>query len=223
MGISERREREKAERRRTILKCAKELILSQGVERVSMEDIARRAELSKATVYLYFSSKEILLNEICEDAARVFLEHMRPSPEFAVPTGLEALKYFWRGFVELFGNSDDMVIIFKVRNFQDPGLPNFLLKEQNKSPYVSAIIESMKNLIDSCKAEGVFDPNLDSAMATSLLLSTFSIIVEKASQIPLEHRKFPAIVEEMTKSFQIILRGFAKEGIDRSSLDILSD
>jgi len=59
MGISERREREKTERRKAILDCARSLILSQGVQRVSMEDIARKAELSKATVYLYFSSKEL--------------------------------------------------------------------------------------------------------------------------------------------------------------------
>src|SRR5215510_9379694 len=102
MGISERREREKNERRRTILKCARELILLQGVERVSMEDIAKRAELSKATVYLYFSSKEVLLNEICEEAARIFLEHIRPQNGGEAPaarlTGFQALKYFWHGF-----------------------------------------------------------------------------------------------------------------------------
>ena len=46
MGITERREREKTERRRAILNCARELILLQGVDRVSMDDIARKAELS---------------------------------------------------------------------------------------------------------------------------------------------------------------------------------
>jgi AcrR family transcriptional regulator len=223
MGISERREREKIERRRTILQCARELILLQGVEKVSMEDIAQKAELSKATVYLYFSSKEILFNEICEDAARIFLEHIKPVPEPQQKlTGLEALKYFWRGFVELFGNTDDMVIIFKVRNFLEPGLTNFLLNEHSKSPNVNAIIKEIKNLIDRCKAEGFFDPNLDSAMATGLFLSMFSIIVEKAAGLPLKDRNFPAIIEEMTNSFQIIIRGFAREGIDRSLLDIVN-
>ena len=221
MGISERREREKEERRKTILKCAKELILLDGVENVSMENIAQKAELSKATVYLYFSNKEILLNEICEESARVFLDHIKLSSASQL-TGMQAIKYFWRGFVDLFGNSDDMIIIFKVRNFLGPNLPNFLLKEQSKSPNVDAILEAMKNLIESCKAEGIFDPGLDSAMATQLLLSMFSIMVERAAHIPMENRKFPAVVEEMTNSFQIIIRGFAREGIDRKALDILS-
>jgi len=191
----------------------------QGVQRVSMEDIARKAELSKATVYLYFSSKEILFNEICEEAARVFLEHLGPFLKTGL-TGMAALKCFWRGYVELFGNSDEMIIVFQVHNFMNPGLPFVSLEEQSKSPSVDAILESMKTIIDQCKAEGIFDPGLDSAMATRLLLSMFSIIVENAARIPPEARKSPAIIEEMTGAFQIIIRGFSREGVDRGRLDI---
>jgi len=221
MGISERREREKIERRKTILKCARELILSQGVERVGMEDIARKAELSKATVYLYFSSKEVLFNEISEEAARVFLERFKFLMGTAI-TGMEALKCFWRSYVELFGNSEEMIIIFKVRNFMNPGLPIISLEEQSKSPHVDSVLEAVKNIINQCKAEGVFDPALDSAMATRLLLSMFSNIVENASRISMEARKSPVMIKEMTNAFQIVIHGFAKEGIDRSLLDIMS-
>ena len=220
MGISERREREKTERRRNILNCARELILLNGVQNVSMEDIARKAELSKATVYLYFSSKEILFNEICEEAAREFLEHLKPNLQTAA-SGVAALQYFWRGFVELFGNFNEMIIIFQVRNFMNPGLPLVSLEEQSASSSVDAILDSIKSIIDKCKDEGVFEPNLDSAMATRLLLSLFSVTVENAARLPMEIRKSPIIIEEMKNVFQIIVRGFAKEGIDRSCLNIM--
>ena len=220
MGITERREREKVERRRTILNCARELILLQGVEHIGMEDIARKAELSKATIYLYFSSKEVLLNEICEEAAREFLGHCRPLLETGL-TGIEALKCFWRGYVEMFGSSDEMIIIYKVRSYLAPGLSAFLLNEQSKSQPVDTILEAMKTIIDQCKTEGVFDPDLDSATATRLLLSTFSVIMEKAASMSVEARKSPAIIEEMTNNFQLIIRGFAKEGFERSRLDIM--
>jgi AcrR family transcriptional regulator len=219
MGINERREREKIERRKTILNCAKELIVTQGVERVSMDDIAQKAELSKATVYLYFSGKEVLFNEICEDSARVFMEHLGPSLKNC-SSGLEAMKFFWRGYVEMYGNSDEMIIIFKVHNHLNSWLPILSPEERSKSPGIDTILEAMKAIIDGCKAEGVFDPDLDSDMATRLLLSVFSIIVEKAILIPSAKRKSPAIIEEMTNVFQIIIRGFAKEGIDRSCLNI---
>ena len=113
-----------------------------------------------------------------------------------------------------------MIIIFQVRNFINPDLPIVSLEEQSKSPSVDAILETMKTIIDQCKAEGVFDPSLDSAMATRLVLSMFSTIVENASRIPPEARKSPVIIEEMKNAFQVIIRGFAKEGIDRSLLDI---
>jgi AcrR family transcriptional regulator len=218
MGITERREREKNERRRAILSCARELILSQGVDRVSMDDIARKAELSKATLYLYFSGKEIIFNEICEESARVFLDHFKPLLETGL-SGMDALKCFWRGYVELFGNFDEMLIVFKVRSFLNPGLPFVSMEEQSKSPNVDNILTIMKTLINQCKAEGLFDPDLDSEMATRLVLSMFSNTIDSTARLPAEARKSPALLKEMAKALQIIVYGFAREGINRSRLD----
>jgi len=221
MGITERREREKIERRKDIIDCAKKLILSYGIERVSMEDIANKAELSKATLYLYFPGKEALLNEICEDSAQVFMEHFGLLLGKGL-TGTAALKCFWRIYVELFGNSDEIIIIFLVRNYLDSWLPLVPSDKKSKSPKMDAILDAMKNIIEQCKAEGVFDPDLNSSMATRLLLSTFSIIVEKAARSSAENRKSPGIIEELTYAFQTIIRGFTKEGINLSHLDISS-
>jgi len=220
MGINERREREKNERRRAILNCAKELILLQGVDQVSMEDIARKAELSKATLYLYFSGKELIFNEICEESARIFLSHFKPLLENGV-SAMESIRYFWRGYVELFGNFDEMLIVFKVRSFLNPGQPFVSIEEQSQSPNVDSILAIMKTLIDQCKSEGIFDPNLDSEIATRLVLSMFSSIIDNTARLPIEARKSPALLKEMTKAFQILIYGFAKEGIARSSLDII--
>ncbi|MDR2923912.1 MAG: TetR/AcrR family transcriptional regulator [Treponema sp.] len=219
MGITERRKREKTERRKAILNCARELILSQGVERVNMDDIARKAELSKATLYLYFPGKEILFNEICEESARFFLDHVKPLLETGV-SGMDAMRCFWRGYVELFGNFDEMLIIFKVRSFLNPGLPFISMEEQTKSPNVYSILLILKTLIEQCKAEGLFDPALDSEMATRLLLSMFSTTIDNTARLPAETRKSPARLNEMTKAFQLIVYGFAREGINRSSLNI---
>ncbi len=60
MGISERRQREKEQRRRDIIIAAERLFFSRNYEDVSMDDIAREVELNKATIYLYFQSKEAL-------------------------------------------------------------------------------------------------------------------------------------------------------------------
>jgi len=218
MGISERREREKIERRNAILECARELVLAHGVENVNMEDIASKAELSKATVYLYFSSKEELLSEICEEAARKFYEHLKMFSDNGLK-GIAALKFLWKGYIQLFGSFSEMVIIFQVRNYLDSWTP-IVSMEDKKSTNVNAILSSIKNIIDECKTEGVFAPDLDSTIATRLVLSIFSQIIEHASHLPIEVRGSPAVIDEMINTFQIIIRGFAKEGISHSILDI---
>jgi AcrR family transcriptional regulator len=60
MGIKERKEREKLERRQKILEAAKKLFMLKGYRSTTLEDIAKEVELSPATIYLYFRSKEEL-------------------------------------------------------------------------------------------------------------------------------------------------------------------
>jgi AcrR family transcriptional regulator len=64
MGIAERRSREKKQRRTAILDSAKSLILEYGVEGMSMNQLAEATELNKATLYLYFSDKDDLIDAI---------------------------------------------------------------------------------------------------------------------------------------------------------------
>jgi len=58
MGIAERKEREREQRRNDILDSAEVVIFKQGIDHATMDAIAEKAELSKATLYLYFESKE---------------------------------------------------------------------------------------------------------------------------------------------------------------------
>lgn len=64
MSTEKRREREKKQRRETILRAAKEFILINGLRVLTMDDIAKHAELSKGALYLHFSSKDDLIYTI---------------------------------------------------------------------------------------------------------------------------------------------------------------
>jgi hypothetical protein len=61
MGVAERKEREKQQRRNDIIDAAEKLFFAKGHDNTTVDDIAKEAELSKGTVYLYFSSKEDLM------------------------------------------------------------------------------------------------------------------------------------------------------------------
>jgi AcrR family transcriptional regulator len=64
MGISERKEREKLELRELILLKAKELLLAEGYDKLSIRKIAAAVEYSPATIYLYFQDKDEIMHEL---------------------------------------------------------------------------------------------------------------------------------------------------------------
>lgn len=60
MGIKERKEREKERRRQQIMVAAKRVFSIKSFSKATMEDIAKEAELSPGTIYLYFKNKDEL-------------------------------------------------------------------------------------------------------------------------------------------------------------------
>jgi len=60
----EREEWRRREYRRLILKAAEKIIRRKGLSAMTMDDVAREAEFSKATLYQYFRSKGELMLEI---------------------------------------------------------------------------------------------------------------------------------------------------------------
>jgi AcrR family transcriptional regulator len=58
MAAKERREREKKQRKNHILDKARELLLEKGLNATSINQIARRSELSIGAIYFYYKNKE---------------------------------------------------------------------------------------------------------------------------------------------------------------------
>jgi AcrR family transcriptional regulator len=64
VGSKERRERERQDVRQKILEAAREILLASGVEGMSMRKVAERIEYSPTTIYLHFTDKTALLEEL---------------------------------------------------------------------------------------------------------------------------------------------------------------
>ena len=90
MGAKERREKEKNQRRKTILKAAKKLFFKKGLENTTMDDIAEKAELSKGTLYIYFQSKEILALSIIKETSDLLNKTLRKAADTDKP-GIERI------------------------------------------------------------------------------------------------------------------------------------
>ncbi len=67
MVFERRRRREKENRKSSILKAARRLFFEKGFKSVTVDSIAKKAELSKGAVYLYFKSKDEIYSQILLD------------------------------------------------------------------------------------------------------------------------------------------------------------
>lgn len=57
-------ERRKAQKKKRILEASLDLFLKYGIQKVSVVEIAKEAEVSQVTIYNYFGSKEDLIQEV---------------------------------------------------------------------------------------------------------------------------------------------------------------
>ena len=81
MGLKERKEREKENRRGMILEAGQKLFIEKGLASTTMDEIARECELAKGTLYLYFRSKEILFMSIVLRGLTLMYDMMAASQE----------------------------------------------------------------------------------------------------------------------------------------------
>ncbi|WP_319525381.1 TetR/AcrR family transcriptional regulator [uncultured Desulfosarcina sp.] len=95
MGIQERKERERERRRQQIMVAAKRVFTEKGFGKATMEDIAKEAELSPGTLYLYFKNKDELYASLSLRILQyltIRLEHVNAEPLEDARQLLTALK-----------------------------------------------------------------------------------------------------------------------------------
>ena len=111
MGTAERKEREKEFRRTEIINAAEKVLFSKGFEKSTMDDIAKKAELGKGTLYLYFDKKEDIFAEICNRGMNIlndmFFEYVKNQKN-----GLEKVARIGEAFIKFYKEHQDYYQVF---------------------------------------------------------------------------------------------------------------
>jgi len=68
---------EKIERKTTILKVAQDLFSKFGLEKTTMDEIAKMARMGKASIYYYFKSKEAIFKEVVAKEGKIIQNKIR--------------------------------------------------------------------------------------------------------------------------------------------------
>lgn len=93
MGIDQRREKEKQIRRNDILEAAELVFFAKGYNQATMDDVAKAAEFSKRTVYMYFNSKEQIYFEIMIRGYKLMISLLKQKIQNAgAVTAIESLR-----------------------------------------------------------------------------------------------------------------------------------
>lgn len=220
MYIHDRLAHKRHERKQELLAITRELIIEHGVENVSMLNIAKRAGLSKAALYLSFPSKEALLLELLVDTSSKFLAYAREQLQ-GQESGIGAIRTLWICYLKIFGSSSDTMMMFGIKNVVAPGFPmvSDLVPHEGTNSFDS-LIGLIKEVLVRGVADGTLDPSINPDKTARIVLMISGGIIDCASRLPLERRDVHAMQAEMKRTFEIILRGLASERCDRSMLTL---
>jgi AcrR family transcriptional regulator len=119
MGIHERKEREKERRKEEILDAAQRVFFEKGLNMATMDEIADAAELSKATLYLHFVSKEDLYLAVTMRGIRLLHSMFRDiiEQEPSVVKTLHRMKLAYLEFFHRHRNYVRMLSFFQTPQF----------------------------------------------------------------------------------------------------------
>lgn len=105
------RERRSERSRQAILQAALALVIEKGLHKLSLREIARRADYSPAGLYEYFGSKDEIIEALVRDAGQRFFAHLsRVSRALPVEAYLVELGMAYIEFAHL--NPDHFTLMF---------------------------------------------------------------------------------------------------------------
>ncbi len=217
MGIHERKVREREERRTLILETAKNLIHEKGVGACSMQDIADSAEVSKATLYLYFKNKEELIDDLVSNARQDFVNYINSRIDTDM-TGIETLRALWMCYIDIFGESSDIFISIGIKNQLDMDFEKAPEAADDKG--ISQLFMVIEKIIQKGVNDGTLLPSINPHKITKILILIASSVIQSVANLPEEMRNSKVIVSEMRVVFEIILRGLASDTVDKSLLSL---
>lgn len=189
MSNISRREREKQKRRQEIIDAAEKVFFAKGYDKVTMDEIANKAEVNKALLYYYFKNKETLFFAVNLQGVRILHEiYVRC---FNIDTdGYSKVKAMLQG---LFDFSREYPEYFRIYCYS--GTERFQMSDNEDAQEIVDLSTGMWRVMVEAILEGIADRTIRNdldpvEMSIYLnLLATNALNMDLASQMVLNARK----------------------------------
>ena len=183
MNVLARREREKAAFRDLVLKAAREIVLREGFDALTMRKIADAIEYSPGTLYLYFDSRDAIANELSREGFEQLLRALAPATALSDPR--ERLLDLGARYVR-FGLADPET--YRLLFMEDPKYSNaFFEKLQSDHSAGDQALSFLVACFDELRAQG----RLASEAGSAELAEVFWAAVHGVVSLSLVCHDFP--------------------------------
>jgi len=211
MGIAERRKREKDLRRNLAMDAAMAIYNEEGYHAITIDKIAGRSELSRASLYLYFKNKDDILTKAIVSHAEYFiriLQELYDNREFLKEMLLQEL---WSRFIIFYEKEPDAFNAYSyfLQSEMIINLPKEMRDIISKSG--SKVVKLQHNIIEYGIQEGIFLECNPMTLSEVIWTSFLGIInLERSKQI-LAHKNYFKSTCDL--ALKVLLRGILKQRI----------
>lgn len=147
MGITDRKDREKEDLHKSILKAAREVFLEKGYHMTSIRTIAEKIEYSPTTIYLYFKDKDAIFYALHIEGFAML--NSRMSVLFSVSDPFERLKAMGKIYLEFALENPDFYDLMFVQK-----APIETLEEEETWQEGQSAFDGLKITIQQCIDKG---------------------------------------------------------------------
>lgn len=200
MGIKERRLREKLRRSQEIVDAAESVFFQKGIQHATMDDIAKEAELGKATLYVYYKSKDEILLEIKKRAMYALAREFRLAVE-AHEKGMDKVRAIGRAYLNFareYPNYYAFISLFEAVNMN--------IDDQDMAPEFDEVSQVLKEAIEVGIADGSIRDDLRPVVVGKVLWAVSTGILQMINmKKEMLERQFDIKEEEMFACFFALL------------------
>ena len=207
MGISERKQREKEQRRQDIIIAAEKVFFSKGMHVATVDDVAEAAELSKGTLYLYFKNREELIAAVFNRGMAI-LQKMMVSAALQNSLAIDKIRTLGKVYLDFAQGYPDHFALMLEKELHK-------LDVDDSKPEAIACIQSGLQLLNMLKMliiEGIqqesIRPDIDPAQMALIVWGQIHGVIAIASQ------------EERCEHFQQFC-AFDLESVVTSTIDVI--
>ncbi len=178
MGINERKEREKEERREEIISAAEKVFFEKGLQIATMDEIAEKAELGKSTLYLYYKSKEDLYLAVLMRGSDILYEMFHEVVSTGEPT-MKLISNVGDAYYQFFKQRRNYFRMFHF--FENPQIHRQVSEEMmglcstNNGRIWTLLVETIQRGMD----EGVIQKNLNPMQVAVMLWSNSNSLMRQ--------------------------------------------